>query len=200
MYQIPNYTSNPLRCPLNLRQVSNWDPPKEVYINGIKWTLRKDYRDSSGSIPNITSICFDDINSGYMKIDEMSNQKVTVYMFLYYGTIMPRPGSYEKPMNVFFQWFNDKPVQLRKDMISEVDWNRANVYISEYGSLQNATKNALFKVVEEKSNVTKVEPLPDIDINTDTETLKSEINEVKENKEISQISNISINSNINNIN
>lgn len=102
--------------PMNLRQINGWEPPKEIYVNGIKWTLRKDYRDSSGSIPNITSIYFDDVNSGYMKIDEMSNDKTTIYLFLYYGTIMPRPGSYEKPMNVFFQWFNDKPVD-RKSVV-----------------------------------------------------------------------------------
>lgn len=70
-------------------------------------------------------------------------------------------------MNVFFQWFNDKPVQLRKDLISEADWNRANVYVSDYGSLQLATKNALFKAIDDKSNVQQVEILPNIKINND---------------------------------
>ena len=162
--------------PMNLRQINGWEPPKEIYVNGIKWTLRKDYRDSSGSIPNITSIYFDDVNSGYMKIDEMSNDKTTIYLFLYYGTIMPRPGSYEKPMNVFFQWFNDKPVQLRKDAISELDWNRANVYVSEYGSLQSATKDALFHVVEERKNIKETEPLPDIVLNPNDGNIQSDIN------------------------
>lgn len=162
--------------PMNLRQINGWEPPKEIYVNGIKWTLRKDYRDSSGSIPNITSIYFDDVNSGYMKIDEMSNDKTTIYLFLYYGTIMPRPGSYEKPMNVFFQWFNDKPVQLRKDAISELDWNRANVYVSEYGSLQSATKDALFNVVEERKNIKETEPLPDIVLSPNERDVQSDIN------------------------
>lgn len=151
-------------CPLNLRQIDTWDTPKELWINGIKWTLRKDYRDSSGSIPNIMNIQFDDVNSGFMKVDELSDEKHTIYLFLYYGTIMPKIGSYEKPMSVFFQWFNDRPVQLRKDLISESDWNRANVYVSDYGSIQNATKNALFSAMHEKQNVQNVEPLPDIKI------------------------------------
>ena len=130
----------------------------------MKWTLRKDYRDSSQSIPNIMNIQFDDANSGYMKIDEFGKD---IYLFLYYGTILPKVGSYEKPMNVFFQWFNDKPVQLRKDLISEADWNRANVYVSDYGSLQLATKNALFKAIDDKTNVQQVEILPNIKINND---------------------------------
>ena len=151
-------------CPLNLRQIDSWDSPKEIYVNGVKWTLRKDYRDSSQSIPNIMNIQFDDANSGYMKIDEFGKD---IYLFLYYGTILPKVGSYEKPMNVFFQWFNDKPVQLRKDLISEADWNRANVYVSDYGSLQLATKNALFKAIDDKTNVQQVEILPNIKINND---------------------------------
>lgn len=167
-----NYLYNPYQkfnvprptCPLNLRQIDSWDSPKEIYVNGVKWTLRKDYRDSSQSIPNITNIQFDDANSGYIKIDEFGKD---IYLFLYYGTILPRVGSYEKPMNVFFQWFNDKPVQLRKDLISEADWNRANVYVSDYGSLQLATKNALFKAIDDKSNVQQVEILPNIKINDD---------------------------------
>lgn len=167
-----NYLYNPYQkfnipkptCPLNLRQIDSWDSPKEIYVNGVKWTLRKDYRDSSQSIPNIMNIQFDDANSGYMKIDEFGKD---IYLFLYYGTILPKVGSYEKPMNVFFQWFNDKPVQLRKDLISEADWNRANVYVSDYGSLQLATKNALFKAIDDKSNVQQVEILPNIKINDD---------------------------------
>lgn len=167
-----NYLYNPYQkfnipkptCPLNLRQIDSWDSPKEIYVNGVKWTLRKDYRDSSQSIPNIMNIQFDDANSGYMKIDEFGKD---IYLFLYYGTILPKVGSYEKPMNVFFQWFNDKPVQLRKDLISEADWNRANVYVSDYGSLQLATKNALFKAIDDKSNVQQVEILPNIKINND---------------------------------
>lgn len=167
-----NYLYNPYQkfnipkptCPLNLRQIDSWDSPKEIYVNGVKWTLRKDYRDSSQSIPNIMNIQFDDANSGYMKIDEFGKD---IYLFLYYGTILPKVGSYEKPMNVFFQWFNDKPVQLRKDLISEADWNRANVYVSDYGSLQIATKNALFKAIDDKSNVQQVEILPNIKINND---------------------------------
>ena len=151
-------------CPLNLRQIDSWDSAKEIYVNGVKWTLRKDYRDSSQSIPNIMNIQFDDANSGYMKIDEFGKD---IYLFLYYGTILPKVGSYEKPMNVFFQWFNDKPVQLRKDLISEADWNRANVYVSDYGSLQLATKNALFKAIDDKTNVQQVEILPNIKINDD---------------------------------
>lgn len=167
-----NYLYNPYQkfnipkptCPLNLRQIDSWDSPKEIYVNGVKWTLRKDYRDSSQSIPNIMNIQFDDANSGYMKIDEFGKD---IYLFLYYGTILPKVGSYEKPMNVFFQWFNDKPIQLRKDLISEADWNRANVYVSDYGSLQLATKNALFKAIDDKSNVQQVEILPNIKINDD---------------------------------
>lgn len=167
-----NYLYNPYQkfnipkptCPLNLRQIDSWDSPKEIYVNGVKWTLRKDYRDSSQSIPNIMNIQFDDANSGYMKIDEFGKD---IYLFLYYGTILPKVGSYEKPMNVFFQWFNDKPVQLRKDLISEADWNRANVYVSDYGSLQLATKNALFKAIDDKTNVQQVEILPNIKINND---------------------------------
>ena len=167
-----NYLYNPYQkfnipkptCPLNLRQIDSWDSPKEIYVNGVKWTLRKDYRDSSQSIPNIMNIQFDDANSGYMKIDEFGKD---IYLFLYYGTILPKVGSYEKPMNVFFQWFNDKPVQLRKDLISEADWNRANVYVSDYGSLQLATKNALFKAIDDKTNVQQVEILPNIKINDD---------------------------------
>ena len=167
-----NYLYNPYQkfnipkptCPLNLRQIDSWDSPKEIYVNGVKWTLRKDYRDSSQSIPNIMNIQFDDANSGYMKIDEFGKD---IYLFLYYGTILPKVGSYEKPMNVFFQWFNDKPVQLRKDLISEADWNRANVYVSDYGSLQLATKNALFKAIDDKTNVQQVEILPNLKINDD---------------------------------
>ena len=167
-----NYLYNPYQkfnipkptCPLNLRQIDSWDSPKEIYVNGVKWTLRKDYRDSSQSIPNIMNIQFDDANSGYMKIDEFGKD---IYLFLYYGTILPKVGSYEKHMNVFFQWFNDKPVQLRKDLISEADWNRANVYVSDYGSLQLATKNALFKAIDDKTNVQQVEILPNIKINND---------------------------------
>lgn len=151
-----------ITCPLNLRQIDTWDSPKELYINGIKWTLRKDYRDSSGSIPNIMNIQFDDVNSGFMKVDELGEN---IYLFLYYGTILPKMGSYEKPMSVFFQWFNDKPVQLRKDLISEADWNRANVYVSDYGSLQLATKNALFGALNEKQNIENTEILPDIKLN-----------------------------------
>ena len=183
-----NYLYNPYQkfnipkptCPLNLRQIDSWDSPKEIYVNGVKWTLRKDYRDSSQSIPNIMNIQFDDANSGYMKIDEFGKD---IYLFLYYGTILPKVGSYEKPMNVFFQWFNDKPVQLRKDLISEADWNRANVYVSDYGSLQLATKNALFKAIDDKTNVQQVEILPNIksnndivsDINVSDKTAKEEL-------------------------
>ena len=167
-----NYLYNPYQkfnipkptCPLNLRQIDSWDSPKEIYVNGVKWTLRKEYRDSSQSIPNIMNIQFDDANSGYMKIDEFGKD---IYLFLYYGTILPKVGSYEKPMNVFFQWFNDKPVQLRKDLISEADWNSAKVYVSDYGSLQLATKNALFKAIDDKTNVQQVEILPNIKINND---------------------------------
>lgn len=87
-----NYLYNPYQkfnipkptCPLNLRQIDSWDSPKEIYVNGVKWTLRKDYRDSSQSIPNIMNIQFDDANSGYMKIDEFGKD---IYLFLYYGTI-----------------------------------------------------------------------------------------------------------------
>ena len=176
-----NYLYNPYQkfnipkptCPLNLRQIDSWDSPKEIYVNGVKWTLRKDYRDSSQSIPNIMNIQFDDANSGYMKIDEFGKD---IYLFLYYGTILPKVGSYEKPMNVFFQWFNDKPVQLRKDAISELDWNRANVYVSEYGSLQSATKDALFHVVEERKNIKETEPLPDIVLNPNDGNIQSDIN------------------------
>lgn len=151
--------------PMNLRQIENWDSPQELYINGVKWTLRKDYRDSSGSIPNITSIQFDDVNSGYMPVEELSTENQPIYLYLYYGTILPKMGSYEKPMSVFFQWFSDKPIQLRKDLISESDWNRANVYVSDYGSIQNATKESLFNAVNAKSNAQPVEVLPNIRLN-----------------------------------
>lgn len=147
--------------PLNLRQIDGWESPKEVVINGVKWVLRKDYRDSSGSIPDIMNIQFDDVNSGYMKVPELSDK---IYMFLYYGTILPKMGSYEKPMSVFFQWFNDRPCQLRKDLISEADWNRANVYVSDYGSLQNATKTALLEAIAVKQSIPETEILPNIRI------------------------------------
>ena len=42
-----NYLYNPYQkfnipkptCPLNLRQIDSWDSPKEIYVNGVKWTL-----------------------------------------------------------------------------------------------------------------------------------------------------------------
>lgn len=169
-------------CPLNLRQIDGWETPKELYINGIKWILRKEYRDSSTSLPNIMNIQFDDVNSGYMKVDEFSD-KVPIYLYLYYGTILPKMGSYEKPMSVFFQWFNDRPIQLRKDMISESDWNRANVYVSDYGSLQLATKNALFDALHDKQNVQEVEPLPNIKIPQNYDMPNTDLNDTKEQKE-----------------
>lgn len=147
--QLPLAPTNPL----GLAQLQDFNPPKEITVHGVKWSLRKDYRDSLTQLPPPKSVKWDE--SGFVPMPQFDGK---VYWYCLYGTIFPTPGSQERPMRVFYQWFHTVQMQLNPNFITDVDWSRANVYVADYGAFAQDFFNQMFavhKAVEQQSENVK---------------------------------------------
>lgn len=136
MYSIPAVTN-----PLGLRQLDGFAPPKEINVHGVKWSLRRDYRDPLTALPPPKDIKWDD--SGYIAMPQYDGK---VYWYCMYGTKFPTAGSQEKPMRVLYQWFHTVQLELNPNFVTDVDWSRANVYVADYGAFAQGFFNMMFEV------------------------------------------------------
>ena len=130
--------------PLGLRQVEGFNPPKEVMVHGVKWTLRRDYRDPLTKLPPPKDVKWDD--SGYIPLPQYGGK---VYWFCMYGTKFPTLGSQEVPTRVLYQWFHTIQLTLNPNFITDVDWSRANVYVSDYGKFAEDFCTSMLDVTKE---------------------------------------------------
>lgn len=138
--------------PLGLAQLTDFSPPKEIVVHGVKWSLRRDYRDPLTSLPPPRDIKWDDMGSL-----PMPQYDGKVFWYCAYGTKFPTPGSQERPVRVLYQWFHTIQIPLNPNFITDVDWSRANVYVADYGSFAQDFFATMFavhaEVVEQAGNV-----------------------------------------------
>lgn len=136
--QLPKAPTNPL----GLAQLSEFDPPKEINVHGVKWSLYKDYRDSMRQLPPPNNVKWDD--GGFIPMPQYDGK---VYWYCMYGTKFPAAGSQERPVRVLYQWFHTIQIpQLSPNFITDVDWSRANVYTADYGQFAQEFFGQMFAV------------------------------------------------------
>lgn len=137
--------------PLGLAQLQDFEPPKEIMVQGVKWSLRKDYRDSVMRMPPPRDVKWDD--GCFIAMPQYDGK---VYWYCLYGTQYPAPGSQERPVRVLYQWFHTIQTQLNPNFITDVDWSRANIYTADYGQFAHDFFMNMFQihqqVEEQKAN------------------------------------------------
>lgn len=126
--QMPKAPTNPL----GLAQLQDFEPPKEINVHGVKWSLRKDYRDPMTNLPPPKDVRWDD--GCYIPMPQYDGK---IYWYCLYGTKYPSAGSQERPVRVLYQWFHTIQTQLNPNFITDSDWARANVYTADYGQFAN---------------------------------------------------------------
>lgn len=127
--------------PLGLAQLQDFVPPKEVNVHGVKWSLRRDYRDPLTTLPPPKDVKWDD--GGFIPMPQYDGK---VYWYCMYGTKFPTPGSQEKPMRVMYQWFHTVQLPINPNFITDTDWSRANVYVADHGSFAQDFFASMFAV------------------------------------------------------
>lgn len=135
--------------PLGLAQLQDFTPPKEITVHGVKWALRRDYRDPLTNLPPPKDVKWDDAGS-----IAMPQYDGKVFWYCMYGTKFPTAGSQERPMRVLYQWFHTVQMPLNPNFITDTDWSRANVYVADYGAFAQDFFGAMFAVhqaVEEQA-------------------------------------------------
>ena len=148
MYQdniLPKAPTNPL----GLAQLQDFTPPKEITVHGVKWSLRRDYRDPLTTLPPPKDVKWDDAGS-----IPMPQYNGKVFWYCMYGTKFPSPGSQERPTRVLYQWFHTVQIPINPNFVTDTDWSRANVYVADYGAFPQDFFGAMFtvhKAVEEQT-------------------------------------------------
>lgn len=108
-----------------MTQIQGRQAPKNITVNGVSYTLKKDATDSTIAFP-WSRLTF--LNAG---CDQISDKAFCCWIM---GVIPPTAGSLEKPVSVFSIAFREDRILMAPQMLTPDDMSRMHYYTAEAGN------------------------------------------------------------------
>nr|DAJ18679.1 MAG TPA: hypothetical protein [Myoviridae sp. ct3tv2]DAR21239.1 MAG TPA: hypothetical protein [Caudoviricetes sp.] len=130
--------------------MANYNLPQRLSLPSEEWELVKNASDPSVGFP------FDRVNT----IDfDCSEVRQGLYRILVTGTIMPAPGSLEKPIKLVFIGFNNTPIY--QQFLVRNDLRKMSIYKADIGKFSTDFTRAFLGKSSEESKQYDIKPYPE---------------------------------------